>query len=586
MTTAALAFGNLNFELTDAPVGVLASGVPWIAALGKDVDRGNPEAVVAKIASMLMDGDKAEVTRYGNQIVRYPIEISGDDLDVVAAGEALVMAEVNRGRNTATWTPPGPAETNVHDVVYSTLEFHFDDLSENRAVRYFTLVLECVPFARPLEPTVVVAEPIPDEPAVWTTIDDCTSLTGWSGTSGPLSVVGGESIKWVPDSPVMEMWSWAISARIKRSGLAVPLLDGDYVIVDVAGSWDGMTYGFNDDGLAYAPVAVESLGVERNRLYFRVAHDTLTTVQFRVLIQNRPTGYVQVFDVSKADQLPFIGTLAQRSFTVEIGGTARTQADLVIEGDGGIDLGNELVVYSAPVGTVMEPALRKWLAASSTVTPDDSAVSGARTGFTTMSEFNFPVPAAGTYLLMGRLRATAGSPTTTVSYALSNATTTYAAPTDTETGQKLVSLTTSWEIHELGVVTLPTTRVANGTPTVQYLSVWADSSAAVWDEFWLFNIDEKVGSLSWWSDLHVSTQKPSRAVARSASLASPRPSWLVGQAGDPSFDVDVSRRMRAPGVHEFRPGLMFVFVVSTHAVAKVWVEAYDRFMHHVTKKAA
>lgn len=579
MTTAALKFGSLDLKLEPPSFGIPDPGEPHIAVLAEGTDPGNPEAIVAAIASMLMDGDKAEVTRSGNQIARYPIEISGDDLDVVAAGEAMLMAEVNRGRNTTTWTPPGPAEPNVHDVVYSTLEFHFDDLAENRATRYFTLVLECIPFARRAEPTVVVAEPIPDVEPTWTTIDDCTSLTGWSTPSGTLSLADGGTAVQVANTAFSDV------VELQRSGLSAPVAAGSYLVVEweVRGTAYPPTPTLRVNGVPTAPAAIVWKSGQGAQWFVEVPA-TVADINLTAPT-NTLGGYLLAHELSSVDALPFIGTRRQRTFTAQIGGTARTQADLVVEGESGEDLGDELLVYTAPVGAAMDPSLRGWREDGPEGVADPDAVSGFWTPLGAPSEFLLPIPRSGTHLLVGRLNA-ALSTTSTVSWSLSNATDTYAAADDVVEGSISINVAATPQFYALGVVTLPTLAVPAGSPTMQYLSIHDDTEVVSWDDLWLFNIDKDVGKLSWFSGMYDSPLHPSRAVMRSASLDSPRPAWLVGDASDPSLDVDVSRRMKSPGEHQFPPGLISILTVSTNARARVTLSAYPRFMHHVTKPAA
>lgn len=554
-----------------------------IEALGEGTDWGNPEAVIASVASMLMDGDKARINRYGNREATVPVQVRGATLDVVAEGEAAVMAEVNKGRNILTWTPPGMTTPSVYDVVYSVLSSNFLDLDELRVTRGFTLKLECLPFPRRAELTTVVATPIPNTTPTWTTIDNCNSLAGWSA----------------PYSSAVEQYDGAIRAStplasggyvwMVRTGLSQAVTPGEYVVVEFAMSppISGMpNFYLNGAGTGTPIVAVDPIDHSRARYYLEVpaGMTTLTGVTVIVWAYQPVNGpWVLVTDISKVDQLPFAGSRRQRSFTAAIGGTARTSADLIVEAEAA--LGGDVLVYTEPVGG-FPPPLRARLVSSSTVTADSAMVSGGRQTLTTPTVYEIPAGMLnGTYSIVAMVSRTTGSAAETIGWAATTDSTLATSATNVS-GSTSVTLTTTWQPVEIGVATLPT--VAVDTTSTANVELTITGSATVrLDEVWLFRVtDDGSAELSWFTSLDAGSVDPSKVEVRSASLDSPRPAWVAGIAGSDADNISVADRMMSPGKHQCPPGLLNIFVVTPNVTAQtVTVEAYERSMHNVAALA-
>lgn len=563
---------------------IIFGGLPLLAPLSSggdyeiDVcadgtDYGNPAAVVAEVASMLMDGEKAKITRFGNRTAVLELRIKGSSLDAVTAGTAAIEAEVNRGRNTLTWLPPDWATPSVFDVVYSTLDFKTDDLSELRVTRYFTLTLVCQPFARRMTLTTVIADPLPAVAPVVTSVDDCTSATGWS-TSTSLTSSGGAIV--VDTAPVSS------KVLVSRTGLSAPLGAGEYVALDIEGYWPGdVQFTINGDEATLA--TKEPLSANRNRWYL-TAKGATTLASLGLTFKSPAGPSIKIHDVSIYDH-PASTSIRQRSFTAQVNGTARTTADLVVEATSG--LGDEVLIFTAPVATAIDPPMRHWMTGS-VGDADASAASGYHNDFDGSRFWTIPLSAIppGMHSICARLQDTAGSNDVTFTWSAEINTGPWASGTPTEGGSVTVPLTPSWGMQELAVAMLPPIETAIPSSSVLTISIDTASTTALLDDLYLFNLD--AGVLTLLSDLTVSGETPSKVEVRSATIDRDRPAWVAGTAGTDLHDISVADRAASPGQHEFRPGVMSIFVVTPSAVdgQTVSVEYYERFQHHVTAQVS
>lgn len=550
-----------------------------IDACTDGTDYGNPEATVAEVASMLMDGDAAQVTRYGNRTATIKVRVKGATLDIVATGTAAIEAEVNKGRNTLTWLPPGTATASVFDVVYSTLDFGYDDLTENHVTRYFTLTLACLPFARRALSTTVVATALPATTPTITSIDACTSTTGWASPTGTIALAdGGTSVRETGTAPGSNL------AEMTRSGLSSTIAVGEYVMVTVEDSTGGYWYLYNDlqillNGTAATYKALVADGTKRTYYLPRPSSGTLNTV--KVAGTTFPTpDWISVHDISKSTGLPFTGSNAQRLFSVPIGGTARTQADIVVETPTGT-IGQEGIVYTYRSGAALYPPLRGAYLTSSGGAGGTANVNSNAVSFTAASVFTIPAASIppGTYSLVVRTQNTAAT-----AYSLSWLATTTGSLTSTaldQSGSVSVPAGSGAYRHvEAGTLSLPTVAVGAGSAANVVLTVSSSLTGVNWDEMWLFNLD--AGDLT-------RLQTPSgasRMIVSSATLGgNSRPSWKIGTQATVANDIDAGDRATAPGVHQITPGPLTAFVVTPLSGAggqTVTLSLYERFRHHVT----
>lgn len=551
-----------------------------IETTAEGTDWGDPEAITVAVKSLLQDGALASITGYDNRTVNLRLRITGDSYDGLAQAEELLFAEVKKQRNALTWRAGQvDAIPSVFDVIVSELGFDYDDLDENLLTRSYRLSLTCAPFARSVELIDVPAVEELVEPADATTvqIDACISTTNWTSTTSGSPTVA-------PVGAILTYYSSPGTAQIANVTLtrsaAVSMGTSTYLTVEhnnpPAAVW-------RIDGVNVAPVQSVVISAGITRSYFaRTASFTTLSVTSAVAASGQ---YLLIYDISRTDGLFDFGTGRQKSFTLQVEGSARTQASLeVYDTAAAASLGSNTLVYTRPSGNSLQPPLRRWLTSSATVTADAFFVSGAWNTLAGATPTIFDIPATmlteGTYALMANLNATPG---TVVSWSASlrdpaapgnlygpiqSGTTTVPGPG----GQ--------YPVFDLARLSLPPARVAPSSRYVARIQLSApNGSFCNLDEAWLFNLDD--GALSW-----VDTTNDGDVVAglriNSASLEHPRPEYQI--ARDPDVWLqgrNADDRVKAWGIHTFEPGLMDVFTVTTgNTAAQVDLAYYPRWHTH------
>jgi hypothetical protein len=151
-----------------------------ISALGVNATFGDPAPVEAVVASLMADGSLTRTASFGNRVAAFDVTIAASNHAGLAAGEALLEAQLDRP-NDLTWRVPfGPP--TVFSVLRSWSQFVFDDLDERRIRRTYRVFFECFPFPRSASLTTL------NWTAPYTQVHDLASTTGWT-------VVGAGSIQ-------------------------------------------------------------------------------------------------------------------------------------------------------------------------------------------------------------------------------------------------------------------------------------------------------------------------------------------------------------------------------------------------------
>ena len=161
-----------------------------LEVLADDTTLGSPKSVLTELESFVADGSLAALTGVENRELELMVRISSATKAELAQGEAALVGQCSPlhgrpWRTTFAWTPPDSSVANVFDVTAAWPEHRFDDLSELRFERYYLLTLTCLPFARAQGLTTASLAAPSSSPPTSTTINACTSLTGWSGSATP-----------------------------------------------------------------------------------------------------------------------------------------------------------------------------------------------------------------------------------------------------------------------------------------------------------------------------------------------------------------------------------------------------------------
>lgn len=543
-------------------------------------DWGNPEAVVEIVNSLLRDGSLARLTRWDNRTAVVHVRVLADSYDGLAAGEAALMAQVNVGRNTLTWVPPRvDAVATVFDVLVSKLEFEFDGFMENSLIRTYTLTLTCLPFARSASPTTVagVASGATVTPTDIDTIDDNTDAR-WAMVAGTtFSVTSGRAEASSRTSLPYPSTTLVTYAKLRRTS-ATSMSGSPFLVVDVSNGIAPSTFAIDD--VPVAPVLTYMLVGALTR-HFLPAPASFTRLEV-AQSYSRPYSAgttpfaLSVYNVARASAARIPGTGRQQLFTVPVLGSARTQASLEVYDASSAALGPDasgvvgnVVVYTRAAGG-LAPNLSAWITSSESPTGDSARISGAirqvRTGVGAGATV-YRIPAVlleeALYGLMVAARSTtAPSWMSWTAQLVKAGTTTPVGPA--QSGAHYTALTSSWDVHDIGRILLPPTRVLPGSTHELLLTIEAEGGGSggvgvYLDEAWLFNLDAG----------DVSQVRPGAGVAalriNAADAANPRQEFQVADAAASwaTTGRNADNLVRSWGVHEWEPGNVDVFVACT-----------------------
>jgi hypothetical protein len=579
----------------------------YIEASADGTNWGNPEAVVTAIQSRLQDGSLAVVTSYQNREAPIRLRVSSSTYDGLAAGEAALVAETRReGYGTLTYTPSvAHAEPTVFDVVYAVLRHELDDLDDTvRKERRFVATLTCLPFPRSDAEVVATAPAPPPATEDDELVDACSATTGWTGgwQINPYGAAGSATPTISSGAVKVEVGSIAsntnVSVWAQRTG-TIDTSTRPYVYVDyktaaaaIFGSPPIHTVfpmRFLLDGVAVTPRLTVAMAGGYTRAYLEDAGPSISTVRVE---QGVFTGFatsstvdIWIDQVHTTDTLPASGTRRQLTRTLEVAGTTRTQGRLAIEHETS-SLGLVLAYVYAGGGSGYSPPLRPFYASGGTVTTDSALISGGRNMLDTQVVYD--VPAAGlvrgNHRVMAALRGSSGG------------TVTLNLTVETRVGSNnlpgglawsaTVTLTTGWQVFDLGPASLPSTLLADtSAATVRVTIVDADTSGidVDIDEAWLFNLD--IGTLT-----HVDCGTGTPAAGSHSNRLWLDPATVTnngqdaiyrGYAADRSDAFNPASNIKGWTPPLFEPPSMNVFTVTTNALdAAVTLRHFPRWLHN------
>lgn len=144
---------------------------------------GFAEPVVVTVESDLTDGTRGQIVRHENREASFRVSVVAENSIGLAEGEALLRSLIG-GPAEAAWTPPdGWGATTVFEVLWSQMQWQFDDMDELRIRRVWQVTFTAKPFGRSVDATVTAALGGGEVPTV-VEIDDASSTTNWTGSIG------------------------------------------------------------------------------------------------------------------------------------------------------------------------------------------------------------------------------------------------------------------------------------------------------------------------------------------------------------------------------------------------------------------
>lgn len=583
----ALTLGAVN--LLDNIASLPANGYV-IQATAEDTTWDNPDAIDREVDSWLQDGMVITRDKYGNRPdMNIKVRITGTDANQLAVGEMALRTQLARP-NTLTWTPPGVnAKPCVFSIIMSKLLHSIDDMGELKAQPYriFTLNMQAEPFVRSATQKTVTI-PAPSGTQTITSIDACTSFTGWAGSapgasssstgvySGTAVFVTGNGYAWSLGTPY--------TLTLTRTGLSASLSTTPYVRVDLTLFGNVSPSGqpvFKLNGIT-VPISSRSgtlYWLDTTGLGVGSTLNSLSVAQSFETGDDFPSASLRVADVSRSNVLGQAGTGRQLMRTIQVAGSEATQGTLELT-DATTSLGTMAAIYTRPSnGALASPDLRQYLISGNTQSASPTSISGFQSLLSSNHVFDIPITSVepGGYLLVANLFA-------------SNATYTinYSGRTIMAGGDMGIVQSGSWTgvINSngqfiLGKLNLPFQK-AGPSATVRIQMV--TTGAVNLDEAWLFNMD--TGRLTW-----VTTDQNTPAPGTghnhlwvdSPSLINPAPAAYLGFSPDRSDQQYAGQVfLTSLMVHPMVPPAMDVFTITSHATAAALkFSHYPRFTTHV-----
>ena len=575
--THALSFGSIPdlVNRTAHPAGY------WFDTMSDESDFGSPQPVEVAIRQLL-DGSVTEITGHDNREIVLRVNVCANDAASLAAGELALAAEVG-GRNVLAWTPPQPgATTSYFDVVSSSLESVTDMPRELMTMRVYRLHLTCLPFARPADLTLTEALSDGTDPGTATTtvLDSCSATTGWTGTDGVFlgdGAGGGPTGTVTTDTTGPRDKNVTLYLERTFSPTVVP---GPYLRVK-AGTFEGSLVG--DFKASADGVSLSLVSKNGSTRYYAAPTTAVAKIRITATVKASSGGTssfafagIYVDELAMVNVDPSVGTPRQLSRSLTVGGSARTQGSLAIEHQTST-LGTVLV-HTGPEETPT-PALRPYLTASGTTTPESARVSGAFNvpGTTAVT---FTVPAAdcpaGPYQLMAYMCDTSPGTARTITWTVASQVggSDVGSPVS-GTVTYTFATTGVYEAVPLGLVSLPPNALpdnSNGSVRIT-ISVGSSVSTVRLDEAWRFYATEDC-ALTW------VTGAGQRMWIDAADVDHPLPQIWTGTASDRADAYAAS--VSAWGEHVFPPGNGQVFTITSNAQgAAVSLQHYRRYHTHV-----
>ena len=564
-----------------------------IEMLGDESSWGNPAAVEVALKSLLQDGSIVVTQGYDNREVTFRVEVNASDGLALAQAEAALVGEVGK-RNTLTYTPVaelGPA--TVFDVITSSLEHVANDFDENRLVRTYGLRLVCEPFGRSVDEVVVPAVfAAPPVTPTTVTVADGTTAANWNGYYSTTTVTSDGSVvstnqddlmglRYVPttsaDMSVTDMFyvDWKIqstagSAYVRHFNAHLTTTQGDYDLQPLA--------------TAVAPLTGFT------RTYYQSPVTSIVAFKFDAYAMKADGTYaknltLKIDGITRTNVAPASGTARQQYGTIEVAGSARTQASLAIEYGGAVAL-DDTIVYTWPDdGSGYLPPLRPYWVSGSSVVVDSTLVSGGKNLLDTAQVFDIPVAKVpnGSYLLVVRVNTTSSGTQSIDWTATGRMGGSDVGPT--VSGSTLINFASAgpWQYVVLGRISLPPAELGqSGSVRITIVADDAARSDIYLDEGWLFNtsigaltvVDCKQGAPA-------AGGPSNRLWIDSATLDHPLPGVYRGYSSDRSDSVHAASDALSWAIHNFEPPSVNIFVVTTGVLnASASARFYPRWFTH------
>lgn len=508
---------------------VSADGTTW----------GSVETVVSQIISALSDGDLVSETHVGNRELTLTVRISGTWGGDVTLGEKALSAVVGKPAELV-WQPADLDEPpTVFDVLYSTMDFKWDDFEELIRTRTYTVTLTALPWGRSAEKVVTPAV-TPGSPAA---IDSGSATTNWTAPYGPtgatVTVVSGAVTATYNSALKNSRPYFPFYGTTLRRTATINVTADKFVGIDWKSSVGGYFFISTEAGVMTEVRREPAPSSGYTRSWFRASDSvgSIAYVDVELNLNGKKgvgTQTLAVDQIVQANALPTTGTSRQVTRIIEPGGSVAAEGDVIVQ-HASAGLGRA-IIHSHTAGNGYSPALSQWWSNGPTRVADATTVSGARNSLaTTRTLFNIPFSALpeGSAHLWARVRQTTGTAQMVgIAYGVGSDMGGYVPDAQEFETRFVIPDANIWTIVPIARVVLPprtlgpagSVRVALLRSTVHDLEL---------DEAWLFAMDKgRLTVVDCGTGTPAIGTSHNRLVVSPPSLERPHGDILVGTAED------------------------------------------------------
>lgn len=544
--------------------GALVSDLGYtFEAHGDGFERGKVVSIDVAISTALQDGGRVFTESYGLREFKFFVVVSGDS--VARAHAEADLAAVCGIRTEIGWRGPDAyAVESVWDVETSDMpELVEDDFMETKHGQVvYALRFTCQPFPRPDVMDVVPAVPVaPGVTPDTLTIDAGTATTRWTAFLGALSDQGAFLRISGSSSP---QWRCTLAAPFNTSG-------HHYVSMDISST----AYpSLSVDGSTDAPL-VTLTRVAGSTLPFRAAW--LVEADSASVLDFRASGALDFTNLTASNVPPYFGTTKQMSRTIQVKGSARAQGQLSIAAPEGATLGTVLA-YTATSDLGAAPSLRRNRVSGGLQSVSTGAISGLtepiNDGGTTfdipVSEIRrgkhqliarFFVNVSGSYRVDWTARAVIGG--------------TPIGATESGFGT-VTGVAPQFVTAVLGNVNLPPSDLPEESTAVIRVNIQSSSTVPRFDEGWTFNIDPRVGELTW-----VEAAGFRRLWIDTPTADRPNPGIFLSQSNDLADAFHAPSLIESWGDHQFFGATSALIVTADSDGSSAEFAYYPRYVNVV-----
>lgn len=546
----------------------------WPFAVAFGSDHGSPDSSADVLPSFLTDGDLELTFRDGNRTITLPVLIEESDMAALAKAQGDLDRECRKSLNTLYHDPgDGFGEPYQFTVFRGSPVWQQDDDYEQAGYRLFQVTWRALPWPEAAEEVTVAS--LSTSGSTTTSVDDMSSASAWTATVAGAAVTPIASSGTVTASSPTPLGGGFQVVTATRTG-TINTSTTKYLVLDWKDySTSGGTLTASADGVALFKLAegpAPTVGYRRST--FQVAVNSVASVTFS--LNTSPPGAPSasatrglVMDqLSRTDILPISGSTKQQLRIIPVAGSMPSRGSLSVQHETSA-LGDVLIYTAADDGGGYTPACRLYRVAGVTPVADSSAVSGFYDPVG-VGPSTYQIPTGnlppGDYGVMVRARSITSPSSLQVQLSAQVDSTPIGATWNSPV--VAVAVSSTYALYRAGMVRLPLADTTSGALSTIFAGIvnLASGVTAYVDELYLFNLTAgRLSQFQCGSGFIGSGGNSNRLWVESPSTDNDGLGrYLRGTAANASDAHSALLTSGAlPAVHEFPPGSVKTFVVTT-----------------------